>query len=110
MPGSLSGGERQRVALARTLVRDLPVLLMDEPFAALGPGLRNDMIALIRDLQSEKHMTVLVVTHQPEDARRMADEILFLSAGRIAGQGRSPEFLDRTDIEGLADYLGQKGA
>lgn len=109
MPGSLSGGERQRVALARVLVRDRPVLLMDEPFAALGPGLRTEMIALIRTLQREKDITLLVVTHQPEDARRMADEILFLRAGAIAGQGPSPQFLDRADIVGLAGYLGQKG-
>ena len=82
---------------------------MDEPFAALGPGLRTEMIALIRTLQREKDITLLVVTHQPEDARRMADEILFIRAGAIAGQGRSPEFLDRADIVGLAGYLGQKG-
>ncbi|MBN9250025.1 MAG: thiamine ABC transporter ATP-binding protein, partial [Mesorhizobium sp.] len=78
LPRELSGGERQRVALARVLVRDRPVLLLDEPFASLGPALRDDMLDLVADLQAERHMTVLFVTHQPEDARRIAGKMVFV--------------------------------
>ena len=70
LPRELSGGERQRVALARVLVRDRPVLLLDEPFASLGPALRDDMLELVADVHAERRMTVLFVTHQPEDARK----------------------------------------
>ena len=78
LPRELSGGERQRVALARVLVRDRPVLLLDEPFASLGPALREDMLDLLVSVQTERRMTMLFVTHQPEDARRVADSIVFL--------------------------------
>src|SRR5690606_36368463 len=71
LPRELSGGERQRVALARVLVRNRPVLLLDEPFGSLGPALRADMLDLLAGVQAERRMTVLFVTHQPEDARRV---------------------------------------
>ena len=54
LPRELSGGERQRVALARVLVRDRPVLLLDEPFASLGPALRDDMLDLVADVHAER--------------------------------------------------------
>jgi thiamine transport system ATP-binding protein len=80
----LSGGERQRIAIARALVRDKPVLLLDEPFTALGPALRRDMLDLIREIQKERKLTVLMVTHQPEDAKYAASRIAFVQNGRIA--------------------------
>ena len=83
LPGELSGGERQRVALARVLVRDRPVLLLDEPFASLGPALRREMLELVRDLHAERGMTVLMVTHHPDDARAIAGKIAFLEDGRV---------------------------
>jgi len=107
-PGMLSGGERQRVALARVLVRQRPVLLLDEPFAALGPGLRSDMLALIRDLQQETGMTVAVVTHQPDEAEQFADEFVFVDQRSIAGQGSAAGFSGRRDIPGLQAYMGEK--
>jgi len=106
-PGSLSGGERQRVALARAVVRRRPVLLLDEPFAALGPGLKADMLSLIGTLQRETGMTALMVTHQPDDATAIADEVLFVNRGRIGGAGPSQGFFSRDDIEGLGEYLGR---
>ena len=106
MPGTLSGGERQRVAIARALVRRRPVLLLDEPFAALGPRLRRDMLLLVRQLQIETGMTVLIVTHQPQEAADIADEIIFLDAGRTVASGPAKGFFKRKDIPGLADYLG----
>ncbi len=107
LPGSLSGGERQRVAIARALVRRKPVLLLDEPFAALGPRLRRDMLDLIRELQGETGMTTAIVTHQPDEAAEIAATIVFIDAGETVASGPADTFLDRTDIPGLADYLGQ---
>ena len=84
MDRRLSGGERQRVALSRVLVRDRPVLLLDEPFASLGPALRREMLDLLGDLHAEKRMTILMVTHQPDDARALCHRIAFVDEGRIA--------------------------
>ena len=84
LPAALSGGERQRVALARALVRERPVLLLDEPFASLGPALRREMLELVRDLHAEKKMTILMVTHQPEDARALCERVAFVEDGRVA--------------------------
>lgn len=106
MPGTLSGGERQRVAIARALVRRKPVLLLDEPFAALGPRLRRDMLLLVKQLQAETGMTLLLVTHHPDDAAGIADRILFLSEGKSVASGPAAGFLQRTDVPGLQDYLG----
>ena len=109
MPGTLSGGERQRVAIARALVRRKPVLLLDEPFAALGPRLRRDMLILVKQLQAETGMTLLLVTHHPDDAVGIADRILFLSEGKTVASGAATEFLQRSDVPGLEDYLGEGG-
>ena len=68
LPSELSGGERQRAALARALLRDRPILLLDEPFAALGPAMRFEMLDLVLELQQEKNLTVIMVTHNPDDA------------------------------------------
>jgi thiamine transport system ATP-binding protein len=83
LPSELSGGERQRVALARVLVRDRPVLLLDEPFASLDAELRVEMTDLVGELHSRSHMTVLIVTHHPDDAWRIADRVLRIVNGRI---------------------------
>ena len=71
------------MALARALVRRKPVLLLDEPFAALDPGLRAGMIDLLLDLHRQEGHTILVITHHPDDVRIMADSVLFLDKGRI---------------------------
>ncbi len=106
LPRELSGGERQRVALARVLVRDRPVLLLDEPFASLGPALRDDMLDLLADLHHEKRMTVLFVTHQPEDARKVADKVIFLESGHIAASGQAGDFFGGDAPEAFKRYIG----
>ena len=108
LPAKLSGGERQRVALARVLVRDRPVLLLDEPFAALGPALRSDMIALVRELSAERGMTMLMATHHPEDAERIADTMLYLEAGTIAASGPIGRFFGPDMPEAFRRYVGSK--
>jgi thiamine transport system ATP-binding protein len=85
LPSELSGGERQRVALARVLVRGRPVLLLDEPFASLDAALRAEMTDLVGELHSRTHMTVLMVTHDPEDARRIGERVLRIEGGHVAG-------------------------
>ena len=104
-PGEISGGERQRVAIARALVRDRPVLLLDEPFAALGPALRRDMLDLLLTLQKERGLTMLMVTHQPEDARYAAAETAFLAGGRILAVGPTPDILDDPRLPEIRAYL-----
>jgi thiamine transport system ATP-binding protein len=108
LPRELSGGERQRVALARALVRDRPVLLLDEPFASLGPALRDEMLDLLVSMQKERRMTTLLVTHQPEDARRVADGIVFVEAGRIVAAGDKQSFFKKDGPEAFRRYAGSQ--
>ncbi|MER2533723.1 MAG: thiamine ABC transporter ATP-binding protein [Rhizobiaceae bacterium] len=108
LPRELSGGERQRVALARVLVRERPVLLLDEPFASLGPALRADMLALLADLQAERGMTVVFVTHHPDDARRLASRIAFLDQGRVAAHGEAGTFFSGGGPEAFRRYVGTR--
>ncbi len=106
LPRELSGGERQRVAIARILVRDRPVLLLDEPFGSLGPALRQDMLELLASVQAERRMTVLFVTHQPEDARRVADDMIFLEDGAVSAAGPTETFFSQSGPEAFRRYIG----
>ena len=105
MPGTLSGGERQRAAFARALVRDKPILLLDEPFAALDPGLRAGMAELLVALHRETGNTVLIVTHDPAEVRRLADHAIFIEGGEIKLASPIEPFLARMDIPALATFL-----
>jgi thiamine transport system ATP-binding protein len=105
-PGEVSGGERQRVAVARALVRDRPVLLLDEPFAALGPAQRRDMLDLVTAMQKAKGLTIIMVTHQPEDAEQAASHTAYLEKGRIVAMKPTAE-LFASALPGLRDYLGK---
>ena len=91
LPGELSGGQRQRVALARCLVREQPVLLLDEPFSALDPALRQEMLALVQDVCRRQQLTLLMVSHSVEDAARIAPRCLVVADGRIAWDGKTEE-------------------
>ena len=104
-PYELSGGERQRAALARCLVRRRPLLLLDEPFAALGPAMRRDFLDLVDQLRTEQGLTVVLVTHQPEDAARIADRLAVLAGGRIVAVGPRDQIMADPPPE-LRDYLG----
>jgi thiamine transport system ATP-binding protein len=104
-PGQLSGGERQRAALARSLVRNKPLLLLDEPFAALGPAQRREMLDLVNALARDRGFTVLFVSHQPDDARHAAGRTIFIDAGRILADGPTAELFS-APAGPLAAYLG----
>ncbi|MBW9399922.1 thiamine ABC transporter ATP-binding protein ThiQ [Leclercia sp. EC_58] len=87
LPGELSGGQRQRVALARCLVREQPVLLLDEPFSALDPALRQEMLLLVKEVCERQNLTMLMVSHSVEDALRIAPRSVVIADGRIAWDG-----------------------
>ena len=84
LPNSLSGGQKQRVGLARCLLRDKPILLLDEPFSALDQKLRVEMLTLIDELCDEKHLTLLLVTHQPSELVGTIDRVLLVENGQIS--------------------------
>lgn len=105
LPAALSGGQQSRAALARVLVQNRPLLLLDEPFAALGPALKAEMLDLVRGLARETGATVLMVSHDPNDARRIADQIVLVDAGRALPPQATGALLDNPPAA-LRDYLG----
>ncbi len=97
MPGSLSGGEKQRVAFARALVRKRPILLLDEPFASLDVDLRIQMSSLLGELHRETGNLVVIVTHDREEVRRLADRVLSVDGGRVRHDMAAADFLSRSN-------------
>ncbi|MDF1726279.1 MAG: ATP-binding cassette domain-containing protein [Sulfitobacter sp.] len=104
-PGAMSGGQQSRVALARVLVQARPLLLLDEPFAALGPALRQEMLDLVQALVTETGASLLMITHAPEDLRRIAQEVIFVAEGRAEAPVPAAELLDNPP-PALRAYLG----
>ncbi|TDQ59862.1 thiamine transport system ATP-binding protein [Mesocricetibacter intestinalis] len=86
LPTRLSGGQKQRVALARCLLREKPILLLDEPFSALDPELRREMLNLFLQLCDVKGLTLLIVTHQPQELEAKIDRIIRIGKGRIISE------------------------
>lgn len=105
-PAQLSGGQAGRAALARAMLRKRPVLLLDEPFAALGPALKSDMLAMVSQIAREAGTTVLMVTHDPHDARQIADSVIFVDGG-VAHPPRPTDDTFAAPTPALADYLGR---
>ena len=107
LPHELSGGQRQRVALARVLVRDRPLLLLDEPFNALDPGLRKAMLELTQDLRKQHNFTMLLTSHDPIEIGVIADQMAYLEDGKIAAIGKPNDILDVTKTPIITKYLGR---
>ncbi|SBS28245.1 Thiamine import ATP-binding protein ThiQ [Marinomonas spartinae] len=82
-PQALSGGQAQRVAIARVLVREKPILLLDEPFSALDPALREEMLALVNDVTERFDMTTLLVSHMPSEAVFVGGKVMLIEKGKI---------------------------
>ncbi|MCZ7674779.1 MAG: ATP-binding cassette domain-containing protein [Roseovarius sp.] len=104
-PAALSGGQRARVALSRLMVQHRDIMLLDEPFAALGPALKAEMLVLVAELARESGATVLMVSHEPEDARRIADEVIFVDGGQ-AHPPLGTKALFASPPDALRAYLG----
>jgi ABC-type Fe3+/spermidine/putrescine transport system ATPase subunit len=105
-PAQLSGGERQRVALARSLVLQPDVLLLDEPLAALDPKLRKQMRIELKALQRRAQITFLLVTHDQEEALSMSDQLAVMNGGHIEQDGAPRELYLRPRTSFVAGFLG----
>lgn len=112
LPGQLSGGQRQRAALARCLLRERPVLLLDEPFSALDPALRNEMLQLVRRVCEARAITLLMVSHSLEDAQQIAPRSLVIVDGRVYWDGATEALLSgntrEAEVLGIARASGKK--
>jgi spermidine/putrescine transport system ATP-binding protein len=106
MPAELSGGERQRVALARSLVLEPDVLLLDEPLSALDPQLRKQVRAELKDLQRRSGVAFLFVTHDQEEALSMSDRIAVMNDGAVEQSGSPQELYQRPRTKFVASFLG----
>ena len=104
-PAALSGGQQSRAALARVLVQAKPLLLLDEPFAALGPALKGEMLDLVAGLVEETGATLLMVSHDPGDARRITDEVILVENGQVHAPQATDELLNNPP-PALRAYLG----
>ena len=106
LPGSLSGGQIGRAALARVLLMARPVLLLDEPFAALGPALKAQMLDLVGEVVAGIGALCLLVTHDPADAMRFADQVIMLDQGKAAAPVAVREFFDAPP-KAYLEYVNQ---
>lgn len=106
-PAQLSGGQQGRAALARVLLRARPLILLDEPFAALGPGLKSEMLDLVAEVAGQTGAAVLMVTHDPEDARRLGGLSVLVADG-VAQAPVPTAALFAAPPPALRDYLGRK--
>ncbi|MBE9603861.1 ABC transporter ATP-binding protein [Acetobacteraceae bacterium H6797] len=106
-PHELSGGQAQRIGLARALAADPPVLLMDEPFSALDPGIRRGLQRALRDLHAGSGKTILFVTHDVEEALLLADDLAVMQDGRLIAHGRPAEVLRRDAEPAIRRLFGE---
>ena len=103
-PSQLSGGQQSRVALARVLLQKNKILLLDEPFSALGPSLKDQMLELIKKITRKRGLLVLMVTHDPADANKIASQTIIVKNNKVHAPLNTNKALD--PINGpLADYL-----
>ena len=107
-PSQLSGGQMQRVAIARALASNPKILLMDEPFSALDPNLRNDMRDMSLKLQREYGITVIFVTHDRDEAFMLFDKMALVKSGEVVQVGTPREMYERPGNEYVANFMGIK--
>jgi thiamine transport system ATP-binding protein len=104
-PAELSGGQQGRAALGRAFLQARPILLLDEPFAALGPAMKADLLAMVREMATSAGKLVLLVSHDPADARKFADRTVLVAEGTAAPPRPTSElFADPPPV--LKGYLG----
>lgn len=107
-PYQLSGGQQQRVSIARALAMKPKMLFFDEPTSALDPELTGEILKVIKDLAAE-HMTMVIVTHEMNFARNVADKIIFMDKGVIAVEGTPEEVFDSEHAR-MQEFLGKLSA
>ncbi len=105
-PGQLSGGQEQRISLARGLITEPDILLLDEPLSQLDANLRIEMRDLIRSIQAELGITSIFVTHDQEEAVMLADRIALMLQGRIQQDGLPQDFYERPLTQAVARFFG----
>ena len=105
-PYQLSGGQQQRIGVLRALAADPAVILMDEPFGAVDPLTRTKLQQELKTLQTRLHKTILLVTHDIDEAFRLADRVLLMQGGRIVQLGRAAELLDHPATPFVREYVG----
>ncbi|MHA2716319.1 thiamine ABC transporter ATP-binding protein [Vibrio owensii] len=109
LPEHLSGGQRQRVALARCFVQPHSMWLLDEPFSALDPVLREEMLTLVKQLATDRGITVLMVTHHLSDARAIASHFAFVAGGQVEASGDIDELAVSHSSDVLAAFVRAAG-
>jgi len=107
LPSQLSGGQQQRIALARAIVFEPEVLLLDEPLSALDANMREEMRVEIKKIQKQTGITAIFVTHDQEEALSMSDRIVVMSAGKAEQIGSPTDVYDRPATTFVADFLGK---
>jgi polar amino acid transport system ATP-binding protein len=106
-PAQLSGGQQQRVAIARALVMRPKVMLFDEPTSALDPELVGEVLDVIREIAAEGDMAMILVTHEMDFAKDVADRIVFTDGGKIVEQGPPKEVFEHPKSERLQAFLSR---
>lgn len=106
-PSQLSGGQKQRVAIARALVMQPQVMLFDEVTSALDPELVGEVLKVIKDIAAEGRMAMLLITHEMDFARDVADRVVFTDGGNIVEQGPPSEILENPKSERLQSFLSR---
>jgi glycine betaine/proline transport system ATP-binding protein len=104
-PHQLSGGMQQRVGIARALASNSPIMLMDEAFSALDPLIRTDMQDLLLELQEELQKTVVFISHDLDEALKLADHLVILKDGRVVQQGEPQDILLHPNDPYIVDFI-----
>ncbi|NLC32140.1 MAG: ABC transporter ATP-binding protein [Clostridiales bacterium] len=106
-PGQMSGGQQQRIAIARSLLLEPQVLLLDEPFSALDAKIRQQMREELRKIQTDLNITVLFVTHDQEEAMALSDRVIVMNKGSIEQVGTPNQIYNRPISRYVADFIGE---
>lgn len=107
-PKELSGGQQQRVGIARALMENPPLLLMDEPFGALDPITRNSLHEEFLHLNAKMKKTIIIVTHDMNEAFKLSDKIIIMKTGKIIQQGSKEELMSQPADSFVSEFLNQQ--
>ena len=104
-PNTLSGGQKQRVALARTMVMKPKILLLDEPLSALDGVIKESIKERIKIIAKEYNLTTIIVTHDPEEALTLSDQVLIINEGKISQFGKPEEIINHPSCDFVQDFI-----